>query len=116
MPIYEYECLHHGVFEILFRRMPEEVPQKAPCPTVARKSPLYLCNSWSRLVPSLGVYGDAASGPMMRLSRERRRYHERAPERDEERQNRKRVLGSTAEIITLPEVREREQQKAGTGR
>lgn len=95
------------------KRMPDSVPQEESCTKAALRaapegSRLALCYLISKLVPSLGIYGDAASGPMMRLSRERRRYHDRAPEREKALHERK---ASRKNVITSAEVEERMERQ-----
>lgn len=113
MPVYEYRCPNHGVFEVFHQTIPVTVSQEEACPARCyRAAPegrrLALCYMISKLVPSLGVYGDAALGPMMRLSRERRRYHDRAPEREKALHERK---ASRKNVITSAEVEERMERQ-----
>ncbi len=88
MPIYEYTCPRHGRFEIMHRRMPNKVPQTERClKSYRRISPeggyeRVRCPIASRLVPSLGVYGDVLVRTHLRLTKKQRQYHQRAPERE----------------------------------
>jgi hypothetical protein len=110
MPLYEYCCPHHGVFEVLHRTMPTRVPREAACPVDAQRaapegSQMAKCYAVSALVPSLGFYGEAQAGTLGRLSRAQRRYHSNAPEREARERKERATRRKTP--ITRAELRER---------
>lgn len=112
MPVYEYCCPFHGVWEKLTRSIPDSVPRELPCPEMCtrEKGQEHVCKADSMIVPSLGFYGEAKMGTVGRLSRKQRRYHEQAPER-EAKERRERV-GRSKKPLTRDQVQEYERTHA----
>jgi hypothetical protein len=111
MPVYEYSCPFHGVWEKLTRSIPDPLPRALPCPLTCERveGQEHVCEADSMLVPSLGCYGDAQAKTMLRLSREQRRYHGTAPER--EAQERKARATRRRTPITKAELQDRSERE-----
>lgn len=79
MPVYEYQCrvVAAHQFERFFQSIPKDMQnvRRYPCDD-------FDCRGVMDLKPSLGFYGDVERGTIGRLSREKRRYHQAAPERE----------------------------------
>lgn len=77
MPLYEYRCDGGHLTEVFVRRIPTDMDlyRTRPCGADG-------CGEVATLTPPLAVCGDAVVKTELKLSRERRRYHQRAPERE----------------------------------